>query len=275
MTDAYFDLLDAGPFPEQIDPWAEAGRYFHQLHAGLIAEILRTARAPLQRMGYLIGQETSLQVTDGRLPDIFVERRDDPTRLMEWDYDTAAAEVLAQPGVIVPVGELSALHISEARGALVAVIEIVSPRNKHAPAEIAQYQDRRARLVNHEGVNVVEIDLTRSVKRLLSGPAARGSAYHVAIYLPGSMPRLVAINAGDALPRIAIPLRAAVIPLDLAELYRAAYRTGSIAAQIEGRGDYVAEALPFPSLLTPQMRDLALAGVVAWRDELARLRTTA
>jgi hypothetical protein len=35
-SDEDVEHLSAGPFLGQVDPWAEAGRYFYQIHAGVI-----------------------------------------------------------------------------------------------------------------------------------------------------------------------------------------------------------------------------------------------
>jgi hypothetical protein len=39
-ADAYVEHWSAGPFPGRIDPWAEAGHYFKQIHGGVISELL-------------------------------------------------------------------------------------------------------------------------------------------------------------------------------------------------------------------------------------------
>jgi hypothetical protein len=71
---AYVQHLFAGPFPGQIDPWAEDAHYFQQIHAGMIDQLLQQVRTPLAEMGYRVGREASLQIADNREPDIFVHR---------------------------------------------------------------------------------------------------------------------------------------------------------------------------------------------------------
>jgi hypothetical protein len=74
-SDMYVELLMRGPFPGTIDPWAEAGRYFHQIHAGMIGALLEQLRLPLLRMGYVASREVSLQIAEGREPDMAVRAR--------------------------------------------------------------------------------------------------------------------------------------------------------------------------------------------------------
>jgi hypothetical protein len=54
----YVQHLSKGPFPEQIDPWAEAARYFHQIHGCMISELLERLRLPLLALGYVAARET-------------------------------------------------------------------------------------------------------------------------------------------------------------------------------------------------------------------------
>jgi hypothetical protein len=37
----YHQLREDGPFPNQIDPWAEKGHYFHHIHAQMISVLLQ------------------------------------------------------------------------------------------------------------------------------------------------------------------------------------------------------------------------------------------
>ena len=61
-SDAYVDLLARGPFPGRIDLWAETGRYFHQIHAGIISALLEQLHLPLLRMGYVASREPDVAI---------------------------------------------------------------------------------------------------------------------------------------------------------------------------------------------------------------------
>jgi Protein of unknown function (DUF4058) len=162
-SDEYIQQLTPGPFPNQIDPFAEAGRFFQQLHSEMISHLLGQMQKPLLAMGYIAGRETSLQIAEQRQPEQSAEAK------QAWNYAQAAEAVLAEPGLLFEgtEPELDALHIKAwETGRLVTVLEIVSPRNKTAAQLIRDYQERRTRLLQR-AVNVVELDLTRSVKRLI------------------------------------------------------------------------------------------------------------
>jgi Protein of unknown function (DUF4058) len=267
-SQSYVQHLTQGPFPRQIDPWAEMGRYFHQLHSEIISDLLGQIREPLLMMGYFAGRESSLQIAEDRQPDIYFHLQYRPaSEVSTWNYTQAAATVSAETGTLLEglEPELDAMHIKEMNaGKLVTVIEIISPRNKKNTDEIEEYQGRRKRLLN-QGVNVVEVDLTRSVKRLIPGTHY---PYHFAVHLHDQPPRLVGINFGEALKRCAIPLRAEVIAVELQDAYDHAYRQTSMAVQIQNEIAYNAIDLPFPSLLTSNQKEIALQAVQDWQAKL-------
>lgn len=262
-------LFERGPFPGRIDPWAEDAHFFQPLHNELIGALMGLLRKPLLERGYVAGRETSLQIAEGREPDVFVHqnRPDVPGR---WNYALAAEEVLAVPGVAVAgEADLEALHIHDARsGDLVTVVEIISPGNKTRPTDILAYQERRMRLYVERGVNVVELDFTRSVKRLTYNSESTAYPYHVALLMPGLGVRVIGILWGAALPRVALPLRAEVQAVELQEAYATAYRQTNLAWHIRHERRYTEDDLPFPTLLSGDERDAALAAVTQWDQAL-------
>ena len=278
-SDAYVEHVTRGPFPGRIDPWGEVGLYFQQTHAGIISDFLDTLGKTLLRMGYLAGRERSLQIIEPRQPDVSIragELLSEPTDAFgEWNYTQAAIAISAEPGIAV-TGEsydLEAIHIKRMEsGELVTVIEIVSPSNKTHWQSIEEYTDQRNYLVRAQNVNFVEIDLTRSVKRLLQDKVTNTFAYHTVIHISHQLPRVVGISFEESIKRFALPLRREVLPVEAQELYDNAYRTSAIAAQIRHEGRYAEAELPFPSLLTDQQRSEALAAVERWMNELERLK---
>lgn len=231
------------------------------------------ATPTLLEMGYIIGREASLQIAEGREPDIFIQRAmNAQIPRVRWDYDLAASEALLEPGIVLEAEvEIDALHVRRHdSGELVTILEIISPSNKDRPELVTDYKRRRERLVVEQSVNVVEIDLTLSVKRLVNAPA---HAYHIAIYLPDENPRLIRMDYGMPLKSFALPLRGEIFPLKLQSAYDHAYRQFTIAAQIYQRNDYVEAKLPFHSLLTDLQREQALESVRHWQEHLAQLRT--
>jgi hypothetical protein len=257
-----------GPFPDQIDPWVEAAHYFQPLHNEIISALLALLDAPLLAKGYVAGRETSLQIAEGREPDVFVYSRDLPPTA-RWDYALAAEEALAAPGVrVMDAADRDALHIrSQATGDLVAVLEVVSPGNKTRPQDILAYQERRTRLYLERGIHVVECDFTRSVRRLSQNSETAAYPYHCAVYLPSDA-RVIGIGWGERLPRLALPLRGEVVAVELHEAYTRAYRVTNLAWHIQHDGRYTEADLPFPSLLTEDTRRTLLETVQHWQMAL-------
>jgi hypothetical protein len=147
FSNAYVQLLSKGAFSGQIDPWAEAPHYFQQIHAGMIGNIAAEIQTPLMKMGYYVGREASLQIAENREPDIFIQRAmNAPRTKPKWDYELAAAEVLADAGSPIESEiTLDALHIYQQDGTLVTVVEIISPGNEVSTEGIADYRQRRER----------------------------------------------------------------------------------------------------------------------------------
>ena len=274
-SDEYIQHLTQGAFPNQIDPFAEAGRFFQQLHSEMISHLLGQIQKPLLAMGYIAGREASLQIAENRQPDMFIRQQHEQVTDSEgtWSYAQAASSVLAEPGLMLEGNEpeLDALHIKAwDTGQLVTVVEVVSPRNKTEPAAIQDYQERRTRLLQRE-VNVVEIDLTRSVKRLVHDALVETYPYDVAILLCDQSARLIGIDFGEALKRCAIPLRGEVVAVELQAAYDHAYQQTSIAGHIQTETQYRPDALPFPSLFTPEQHKIILNAVKNWQAQLKRL----
>jgi hypothetical protein len=262
------ELRRLGAFPNHIDPWAERGKYFHQLHAHMIGYLLDQTTEALEELGYVIGRESSVQITTSQ-PDIFIETILNRAPKSQT-YGEAAATLELEAGIELtkPEIELDRLFIQALdTGDLVTVVEFVSPNNKVNQKDIFKYQIRRDELLQ-AGVNVVEIDFTRSVKRLLDDPITERYPYHIVIYPFDEAPYFLGMGLTDAPKTFAIPLRDEVYPAELNSIYRQAYAKLNIAGQIQRLGDYSLEALPFPSLLTADETRTLLDAVQAWQAAL-------
>jgi hypothetical protein len=264
-----------GPFAGRVDLWAEAPYYFSQLHSGIIAAMLAQVWQPLLEKGYIASKEASLQIAEMRKPDIAVHTTTDkPGKLL--DYVAAATAILAEPGIEVDLEEpeLQAIHIRQAASnTLVTVVEVLSPRNKAFLPDMLKYQENRQHLFLEHGVNVVEIDLTRSVKRLVEHMLTMRHAYHIAVFISGEPLRIIPMDH-EPLKRCALPLIDDVVGVELQPAYDLAYREATIAPQIETNGHYTLNDLPFPTLLTDDQRQQAIKAVQNWRAELQKLRPT-
>jgi hypothetical protein len=266
-------LWRRGPIPNRVDLWLEIPNYYQSFHEQFIGTLVEQLADPLLAMGYVAGRETSLQVTERREPDLYLLQR--PLRpFKRWDYVLAARSLLAEPGVAaIEEAELSALAISDGRsGDLVTIVEIVSPGNKDRDTLIVDYQERRQRLFLERGINVVEIDLTRSVKRLTNNRYSAQSPYHIAVHLPTQPPRIISIGLDTPLPRIALPLRSEAIALEVSAAYARTYEKLLLAYHIDYGTGYREEHLPFPSLLTDTERARALQAVAEWKAELKQVQ---
>jgi hypothetical protein len=268
-------LLNRGPFPDRIDPWAEAGFTFQQIHGGMISALLQQLREPLASQGYFATREAALLISEARKPDIWiVDKSPDPEARPSWDYQVAAEGAHAEVGLAADVEALEGIHIyAQDGGELVTVLELVSPSNKTDLYHMSAYHDYRYRLLA-QGVHVVEIDPTRSVKRLFDHRIAQIYAYHIAIHLNDGRHFVVGSFYDQPLRRFALPLRQEVVALEPQAAYQASYREIGIADQLHHRSAYTEEHLPFPSLLTARDRAELLVRVEAWRERLAQLSAT-
>lgn len=274
FSPAYIECRKRGPFPGQVDPWAEIGRYFHQIHAGMIGHLLTQIQDPLLELGYEAGREASLQILEQREPDIYVRSEEIAVPITSWDYASVAEAISAEPGIAVDWDEpdLQAIYVHNFETHdLITIVEIVSPSNKIDQQTIAEYRERRERMIR-KGVNVVEIDPTRSVKRLLQDVLATTYAYHAAVYLPAHLPRIIGFDYGTPLKRMALPLRGEPVAMELQIAYDFAYQQASIAGQIYSDGYYVEGELPFPSLITEAQRRKGMSNIKTWIEKLAQLK---
>lgn len=271
----YVELLSAGPFPGRVDPWAEYPRYFQQIYANMIGVLMDTLRVPLYTLSYVAGRAVSLQIAERREPDVAVlDQRADPKPVQQWDYPGAAKAVLASPGMalVSEARRLAAIDVKRFDAdELVTIIEISSPGNKHHVTLSKDHSERRERLVAVQQVSVVEFDLTRSVNHLIESPLVDSYLYHIAVFLPDADPRLIGMDFGRPLARVALPLRGEVVPVETQIVYASAYRAAMVAGQMRRDNFYTKRNLPFPSLMTPDQRGEALEMVARWQTELEQL----
>jgi hypothetical protein len=268
----YVEHLKQGPFPHRIDPWGEIGWYFQQIHAGMIGNFAEQLDPQLMLMGYFLGREASLQIANKREPDIFIEsRRRSRQTMTRWTYQTAAEALKLEGGVAADDElDLDALYIRKLdTGDLVTIVEVVSPSNK--VGTMLAYREYRAYML-HQGVNVVEIDITRSEKRLLQNRWTNEFPYHIAIHLPNETPLVIPIEFDQSLKSFALPLQNEVISVDTQMAYDYGYRIVTVAGHLNEEGDYTLKKLPFPSLLTEVQKQELVADVQEWRKKLQTLK---
>jgi hypothetical protein len=275
-SDEYVHYLQRGPFPGRIDPWAEAPRYFKQVRSGVVGALHTSLHDDWLKRGYIPILDASIQMPELRQPNLYLRRQQD-TQLGQdaWDYETATARLAVEPGIEVDPTEedLPAIFVRHMEsGELVTVIEVIAPQSKTNQQHMIAYEDRRSYLVHQLGVNVVEIDLTRSAQRLLQTTLVASYAYIIAIYLPGEAPRFIGMEYNAPLKSFALPLRREVLKVETQRLYESAYQSGNIAAKIDYDRRYERDDLPFPMLLTGAQREEAFLAVENWQEKLESLR---
>jgi hypothetical protein len=238
MTDqsaAYFEAVQHGPFPGLVDPWAEDARYFHQLHGSIIGFMVEQLQDSLLQLGYQAGRETSLQIIENRIQSDAV-----------FIYHNVTKN-------------------------LVTISELVSPMAKNGDEAITTYRHSRDDILS-KGVNIVEIDITRSRSQLIIHPPPTFNAYHYAVSLPEQPARYIGCDFLTPLKRVAIPLREQVVPLDPQPTYDAAYRQVLLAGHILRETEYEADYLPQPSLISVPQRRFAQEQVKMWKARLEEMQ---
>jgi hypothetical protein len=222
------------PFPG-MDPYLETPDLWPDVHHGLISHI-QIALTPSLRPAYVARVELRVYISDeddpGRkaiIPDLRIEtakgKREKKSR-------TLAALAVAEP-MIVPF--LIDDEIEEARleirhresGALVTIIEVLSPTNKIPGSRgRTSFMDKRRETMD-SGVHWVEIDLLRGGSPSVTRPPLLPSDYRILVSRAGerSKARYWPVSVRQPLPTFGIPLRDkdADVPLDLGNVLTALY----------------------------------------------------
>jgi hypothetical protein len=231
-----------------MDPYLESPELWPDVHHELISQI-RGALNPAIRPHYVARVELRVYISDdddpGReviLPDVRVEKtKHKGTKKTRSGPALAVAEPIIVPFLLIDN------EIKEARleikhretGALVTVIELLSPTNKIRGARgRASFMEKRQDTLASD-VHWVEIDLLRAGLPSVPRPRFRRSHYRVFVSRAGQRGHASywPIDVRQALPVIAIPLRApdADVPLDLGAVLRAAYERGAYDMSIDYR----------------------------------------
>lgn len=262
-------LLQEGPFPNHIDPWAEQGRYFHPLHEQMIGYLLDQTQEPLFAMGYVVGRETSLQIAEKHLPDMYVQTLNSrPPESRAYSETATALDLETGVALDTEEPEIDAFVVrSFETGDLVTILEIISPSNKTDLSRAIQYQSRRQALLER-GVHVVEIDFTRSLVRLVNHSLAKSHPYHIVIHLHNEAARFIGMTLMDSPKRFGLPLIGEAIAIDLNNIYREAYAKTLLSWRIQNERRYSVDSLPFPSTLSQAEQDYLTDAVKQWQAKL-------
>jgi len=258
-----------------MDPYLEAPAIWPEIHQSLTTYI-RDVLQPLLRPNYRARiNERVIMLGERKIrpmyPDVSVSLTADfPSTRAEEDGSESIASAPSistveadKPIIVTEPTEIIEpfLEIRLARGgALVTVIEILSPVNKSSGASM--YREKQRSILIH-GINLVEIDLLRSGEHVLAVSHREleelTGDYWVCVSkaaLPGEY-EVYPISLRERLPRVAIPLRSpdADVVLDLPSIFNLCYDNGDFEREI----DYNA------SPQVPLSHDDAM-----WADDLLR-----
>jgi hypothetical protein len=144
---------------------------------------------------------------------------------------------------------------------------VISPRTKSYKYTIEEYRRRRRHLLN-ENVNVVEIDPTRSIKRVLEEQYGATYSYNISLHTPRQPVRVIGCGFGQAMPRYILPLRREISRADPQAAYNHAYRMAVMAAHVRSSDRYKERELPFLRLMTTNQRRESMQRVKLWKERL-------
>jgi len=224
------------PFPG-MDPYLERSGLWEEVHAGLIVAIQQHLSALLRpRYRVAIERRTYLALLE---PDSFAGKPDilvvaaDPLRAASAPGTSTQATTLTAE---LPMPDDVIERYLEVRdttsGAVVTVIEILSPTNKLPGDGRTLYERKRLRVLA-SATHLIEIDLLRAGPPLpMRLPSGASSDYRIVVSRAPQRPHAQVFLFGvrDPIPEIPVPLHAnepePVLPLNqlLHELYdRAGY----------------------------------------------------
>ena len=232
------------PFPG-MDPYLETPDLWPDVHHEIISQIRGNLNL-IVRPHYVARVELRVYISDdddpGRevlIPDLRIEKpKKKGGKKTKGGTALAIAEPLIIPWLIddeIKEARLEIKHLET--GALVTLIEVMSPANKIRGARgRASFMEKRQETLASD-VHWVEIDLPRSagVPSVTRVP----SDYRILVSRAGerAKARYWPVGVRQPLPVIGIPLRSPDpdVPLDLGEVLKAAYEQGAYDLSIDYR----------------------------------------
>jgi hypothetical protein len=230
-----------------MDPYLETPDLWPDVHHGLISQI-QAALNPVVRPRYVARVELRVYISDdddpGRealVPDVRIEKpKRGRTKKSSETASVAVAEPLIVPFLIDDEIEEARLEIRHLEtGALVTLIEVLSPTNKIRGARGRQSFMQKRQETLASDVHWVEIDLLRAGTPSVTHPPLVPSDYRILVSRAGerAKARYWPVSARQVLPPIGIPLRPpdADVALDLGAVLNAAYDRGAYDLSIDYR----------------------------------------
>lgn len=193
-----------------MNPYLENPKLWSEVHFGLIAVMARSLNAVITpRYRAAVEKRVYVDSLLVGIPDVAVFQRGIGTRSTDALQSTAT---LSNPvAVTVPIVEEIQERFLEIRevgtGAIVTVIEVLSPKNKQMGEGKEKYDAKRQTVLNSTA-HLVEIDLLRAgAPKPMAGGVT--SAYRILVSRADCRPtaELYPFNLQDPLPRFLLPLR--------------------------------------------------------------------
>jgi hypothetical protein len=226
-----------------MDPYLERPELWSEVHFGLIAVLARTLNASITpKYRAAVEKRVYSDALLVGIPDVSVFQRG-----TEAAQPNRATATLSEPlAVTVPMTEEVQERYLEIRevgsGAVVTVVEVLSPKNKRSGEGKVKYDAKRQKILS-SAVNLVEVDLLRTGE---PKPIAGGvpSDYRVLVSRADRRPaaELYAFNLRDAMPLFPLPLRSPDEEpvINLQELLDKVYEEAALDLAI----DYARQPIP-------------------------------
>lgn len=235
------------PFPG-MDPYLEQSAFWSSFHSRLIVALADTL-APQLRPNYYIEVETCTytETPDGGelwigIPDAVVLARRQPiatARTQPANTNTVAIHPQPQRVTLSMPTEVKERYLEVREvdsNTVIAVIEVLSPKNKRRGQGRTLYEEKRF-LVLNSGSHLVEIDLLRGENPLPMQGAVPAAHYHILVSRAEHRPHadLYAVTVQEPLPCFPLPLKALdeAILVDLSAIVHGIYDRASYDLRID------------------------------------------
>ncbi len=240
----------SNPFPG-MNPYLESPEFWSGIH-GRIIVFLADVLSPQLRPKYFVAIEERVYETtpDDRvlvgIPDVVVQQSQTATNSQTENIATATPSI--QPATVtLPIPQTVKERYLEVRKVgkkeVVAVIEVLSPKNKRTGEGRNAYEIKRNRVLT-SSTHLIEIDLLRGGEPMAMLDNDIQSDYRILVSRSNKRPLadLYAFNLKETIPTFALPLREGdEEPIaDLQELINGIYDRASYDLVI----DYSQEPIP-------------------------------
>ncbi len=238
----------SSPFPG-MNPYLESPEFWSGIH-GRIIVFLADVLSPQVRPKYFIAIEERVYETTSDdilvgIPDVVVQRSQTATNSQA---EVAIATTSTQPSTVtLPIPQTVKERYLEVRKVgtkeVVAVIEVLSPKNKRTGEGRNAYEIKRNRVLT-SSTHLIEIDLLRTGEPMAMLDNDIQSDYRILVSRSYKRPKadLYAFNLKETIPTFPLPLREGDREpiIDLQDLINGIYDRASYDLVI----DYSQEAVP-------------------------------